>query len=68
LEDFDNDGWKDLFVAQSHVLETMFSKSTPLCVTRSCRCGAESGAARGERRSHTGIGAFEMAVMIQRQH
>src|SRR5258708_22184208 len=23
LEDFDNDGWKDLFVAQSHVLENV---------------------------------------------
>jgi hypothetical protein len=23
LEDFDNDGWKDLFVAQSHVLDNV---------------------------------------------
>ena len=37
LEDFDNDGWKDLFVAQSHVLDNV-EAIDPSCTIWTCRC------------------------------
>ena len=42
LEDFDNDGWKDLFVAQSHVLDNVEADRSHAALQRAAAAGAES--------------------------
>jgi hypothetical protein len=49
LEDFDNDGWKDLFVAQGHVLDNVEQASTLRSTILNCRLLAMNHNGRFER-------------------
>ena len=43
--DYDNDGWKDLFLVQGHVLDTI-ELTSPTCATGSRRCLARNESGR----------------------
>ena len=69
--DYDNDGWKDIFVAQGHVMDTIEKTSPNLQVSAAAAAAAQRVGplheSRAWRRLHEGLGGPRRGVRRLRQ-